>query len=148
RAAERRGERAGDDLHAFTRGQPRGFGGGGCGIDGVSGHEAELLAHHPAEAGVDEVAHDLVALEVEPALDGEVAGEWLEDPDLVLALELLLAPGSADAQRQRDDPDDDDPLQIPHGPTLPSRILTRRGARQPQREAGPVRQDRDHYQHG
>ena len=34
----------------------------------VAYHEDELLAHHAAEALVDEVAHDLVALEVALAL--------------------------------------------------------------------------------
>ena len=52
--------------------------------------EDQLLAHHAAEAAVDEVAHDLVALEVQLALDGEVARERLEHPDLVLAAGRLL----------------------------------------------------------
>ena len=55
------------------------------------GHEDQLLAHHAAEALVDEVAHDLVALEVPLALGGEVAGQRLQHPDLVLSAELGCA---------------------------------------------------------
>jgi hypothetical protein len=44
----------------------------------------QLLAHHAA-ALVDEVADDLVALEVPLALGREVAGQRLQDSDLVLA---------------------------------------------------------------
>src|SRR5712691_5060128 len=74
RPAERGGEGAADDLYAFARGQPRRFGGGHGGVDRVPGDEGQLLAHHAAGALVDEVAHDLVALEVELALNGEIAG--------------------------------------------------------------------------
>src|SRR5207245_2920910 len=117
RAAERGGERAGDDLDPFPRGQARRLGGNRGGIGAVTDREDQLPAHHAAEAAVDEVAHDLVALEVELALDGEIAGERLQHPDLVLAAGLLLSLHGADAERQRDQTNDR-PLRVPHAPAL------------------------------
>jgi hypothetical protein len=58
---------------------------------GVADHEDELPTHHAAEAGIDEVPHDLVALEVELALHREVAGERLQHAELVFALQLGLS---------------------------------------------------------
>src|SRR5262249_18400577 len=72
---------------------------------GVPGHEGQFLSHHAAEAVVDEIAHDLVPLEVALALGGEVAGQRLQHTDLVLtAGRLLRGRSDAGVERQPDEP--------------------------------------------
>ena len=88
RAAEGRGVGAGDDLDALAGDEAVGLARRRGRVHPVAHHEDELLAHDPA-ALVDHVAHDLVALEVPLALEGERAGQRLEHADLVLALEVL-----------------------------------------------------------
>ena len=119
-AAEGGGERAADDLGAFTRGEPRGFRGGRGGIGRVPDCKDELLAHDAAEALVDEIAHELVAFEVALALGGEVAGQRLQHPDLVFPAERLLALDGAHAERQRHETDEPghDHISTGHAVTL------------------------------
>ena len=77
RAAQGRGVRPGDDLDALAGDEAVGLARRRGRVRRVAHHEDELLAHDAA-ALVDQVAHDLVALEVPLALDGERAGERLE----------------------------------------------------------------------
>jgi len=92
RAAEPRGERAGDDLDAFSGDQPIGFAGRHRGIGGVGHGEHELLTHDAA-ALVDQVADDLETFHVALALERERPGDRLEDSDAVLARGGLPADG-------------------------------------------------------
>src|SRR4051812_10289298 len=99
-AAQDRGERAGDDLHSLARGETGRLGGRRGRVRRVADDQHQLAPHDAAEAGVDQVAHELVALEVKLPLRREVAGERLEHAELVFALELLSL-GNADTECER-----------------------------------------------
>src|SRR6185436_12848335 len=82
----------------------------------VANHEDELAAHHAAEAAVDEVAHDLVALEMQLALHREVAGERLEHAEPVFAFELLGLNGADVECRRNADRAGEELVHVPSPP--------------------------------
>jgi len=108
----------GSTQDAFPRRQPCRLGGGRRRIRPVADREDEFLAHHAAEAAIDEVAHDLVALEMALAAHGQVASEGLEHADFVLAAELLLSLDRSGAEGQRYETDRHRPPSVLHSAAL------------------------------
>jgi hypothetical protein len=68
-----------------------------------------------AEPLVDQVAHDLVALEVALPLEGQRPRQRLEDADLVLPLERLGLRPEGDGEGEQGEGDEPDGSAVRHG---------------------------------